>query len=358
MREKEFNLEFATSSDAIVKLTLWTGLAILTLITLMMLYVLTLRYRLFIGDRHRKALIEVWRPLLIHSLVSIAESLPPIKEKDWPVLLNLWIHFHEELKGKVKENLNKIARGTGMRDVAVRMLKTKRIKERLVAIEVLGLLRDKSEWQEIKRIAMGEHPSLSRAAAMAMMRIDDDEAMPFIMFLIGSRIEWPISQVAGILLEAKPEIVCSALENAVLNSPVAHIPRLVRYLGTISRHSNLSVLRQVMNKHPTDAVIAACLQALNNPDDLDLARKHITHTAWYVRLQAVRALGRMGILQDKFILIDMLNDSQWWVRYRAAQALAGLPFVGMDDLEQIKQENRDRYARDILAQVIAEKRMH
>ena len=53
-------------------------------------------------------------------------------------------------------------------------------------------------------------------------------------------------------------------------------------------------------------------------------------------------------------LEKLLADEEWWVRFRAAKALVGLPGLGARSLEQVRMRLIDRYARDILGQVIAE----
>jgi HEAT repeat protein len=69
---------------------------------------------------------------------------------------------------------------------------------------------------------------------------------------------------------------------------------------------------------------------------------------------AAKALGRIGEQRDTEKLIQLLGDSQWWVRYRAAQALAKLPWINQESLERIQAEQTDRFAEDILEQVMAE----
>lgn len=331
------------------------GIAIFTLIGLMALYLLFLRYVHFTRERHRTALEKLWRPLFIRSTESVPENIPQIATKDWPILFNLWNHFHETLTGQAKKNLNDIALRMGMVQIAHRMLNSPRTKERMSSIVALGLLRDKSIFEQLKSIAMEDHPTLSTTALNALVRIDDEEAMPFIIPLISSRTDWPISRIAGVLLDACPNIVCSALENALLNSPEEYVPRIVRLLGLISCNSSAHALRTVMQKYPNESILAASLRSLNDPASIDLVRNHLNHAAWYVRVQAAKALGRMGTSSDKYLLINMLSDVQWWVRYRAAQALADLPSVDLKELEQIKRDNTDRFAKDIIAQVIAEK---
>jgi HEAT repeat protein len=78
---------------------------------------------------------------------------------------------------------------------------------------------------------------------------------------------------------------------------------------------------------------------------------------WQVRLQAAQALGRMGTPRDERYLVRALEDPAWWVRYRAARALAALPSIDLHKLHQLSDSIEDRYGRDILRQVIAEREL-
>ena len=51
----------------------------------------------------------------------------------------------------------------------------------------------------------------------------------------------------------------------------------------------------------------------------------------------------------------LLADPQWWVRYRTAQALQHLLAGAEGRLAQVRDAQEDRYARDILTQVMAER---
>lgn len=53
-------------------------------------------------------------------------------------------------------------------------------------------------------------------------------------------------------------------------------------------------------------------------------------------------------------LIALLGDPHWWVRYRAAQALAALPGVSTALLEPLCEQLTDAFARDMLRCVLAE----
>ena len=69
---------------------------------------------------------------------------------------------------------------------------------------------------------------------------------------------------------------------------------------------------------------------------------------------AARTLGRIGEPRHVEMLTRMLSDRDWWVRYRAAQSLVGLPFLGPNALRRMRDTQEDRYAGDILEQALAE----
>jgi HEAT repeat protein len=74
-----------------------------------------------------------------------------------------------------------------------------------------------------------------------------------------------------------------------------------------------------------------------------------------VRLQAAKALGRIGEHTDVNRLVPLLGDKEWWVRYRSAQALLGMSFFSLTEAEMLRTNLSDRFARDMLAQAIAER---
>jgi hypothetical protein len=59
---------------------------------------------------------------------------------------------------------------------------------------------------------------------------------------------------------------------------------------------------------------------------------------------------------DRERLVQMLRDAEWWVRYRAAQALATRPFATPDEIVTMAAHLGDRFAHDIAVQALAEAR--
>jgi HEAT repeat protein len=74
-----------------------------------------------------------------------------------------------------------------------------------------------------------------------------------------------------------------------------------------------------------------------------------------VRAHAAACLGKAGMKEDEEKLVALLNDAEWWVRYRAAQAIVNMPFSSVERIHELMGALNDRYARDILTQAVAEK---
>ncbi|HEX5538590.1 MAG TPA: HEAT repeat domain-containing protein, partial [Methylophilaceae bacterium] len=94
---------------------------------------------------------------------------------------------------------------------------------------------------------------------------------------------------------------------------------------------------------------------IRDPADLDLVRLRLHDPDWRVRVQAANVLGRWGGPQDLHGLLALLAAPEWWVRYRAAQAIVALPFMQAEALARIAHELGDPYARDMLRQAMSEK---
>jgi HEAT repeat protein len=104
------------------------------------------------------------------------------------------------------------------------------------------------------------------------------------------------------------------------------------------------------------AIVTAALRLVNLPGSRGRVRALLAHQDWQVRVQAAKALGRIGDRGDVDRLAALLGDREWWVRYRAAEALVDLPWLARADLAALHASLTDRYAADMLSQAMAEER--
>jgi hypothetical protein len=179
-----------------------------------------------------------------------------------------------------------------------------------------------------------------------------------VIAVAGAREDWPVARVVAMLQECAegrigPSLAAALIEE--LRSGGAALPRLLRLLRAAPAEALRGAVLQVLALAQAPETLAGALDALWHPEDAAHARRLVAHPEWFVRLAAAKALGRIGTAEDEPRLTALLGDPSWWVRYRAAQSLAALPGMGKAALEALRQApGMDRFAADILGQVIAE----
>ncbi|WP_305823034.1 HEAT repeat domain-containing protein [Massilia brevitalea] len=189
---------------------------------------------------------------------------------------------------------------------------------------------------------MAESPddTVSLTALWALVRIDPQAAADYMVPLFIAREDWALSLAAGILQQAG-EPAGAALARHLPQLDAAHLPRGLRIAEAL--HVTLPA-----------GLLAGALRSEAMPVVIAEVRALLAHEDWQVRVQAARALGRVGERSDAARLAALLGDAQWWVRYRAAQALLELPALSRADLEALRASLTDRFAADMLGQAMAE----
>jgi hypothetical protein len=352
-------MAIAVPSDPIIRLVFWVTVGVLLLDAGLLLLLLGMRYLLLRRTKRQQQFLEIWRPILMQSLVAPPPSIPRLRKSERVQLLSLWNQIHGSVRGKLQDNLNRIGLEMGIDLMAMQLLPKRDRTQQLIAIATLGNLRQKSAWQPLQKLVSVRHPTISAAAAGALVQIDDTAAISWLATPICDRTDWSLIQVVQLLREVSSTADIQPLLAQILQASPLRSLRLFRVLELTHGSQLVSIVPQLLESPNANCEsIAACLRILGqfpHPQNLKLVRQYVAHPSWSVRVQAANALGKIGVREDEAQLIVMLSDRRWWVRYRAAQSLAKLPFVSVARLQEIRASQSDRYARDILTQVIAEK---
>jgi len=334
---------------------------------LLLVGVLMMRVALLLRERRRKKFLAVWRPILVSAVDTATSDLPRLARRDLPEFLLLWNHLHESLLDESKDHLNQIGNALSIEHAALRLLRRGNLRERLLAIVTLGQLRERAAWDQLLTIAQREGALLSVAAARALVMIEPKKAVPELIPLLMTRADWPASRVANMLQIAGADVISDQIADAALKSalaernangdgkPASNDPaRMIRYLELAYNVSAMPVARTIIELSRDPEVLAACLRLFHSAEDLPVVRECLSHKDSRVRVQAAAALGRLGKDDDEERLVSLLCDREWWVRYRAAQALSRLPHMRKPKLKAIQAAQSNLFARDILTQVMAE----
>lgn len=343
------------SSDPVLQLAFWIAAATALLTVLLAGMIIFLRISRHLQQRRELAFVAQWRPLLMRILLGDgATVLPALPRRDQFLFLKHWNHFQESMRGSASLRLNGAALSLGGNAMAHRLLHHRNQTERLLAILTLGHLRDASAWDELLTLTDSTNSTISVYAARALMQIEPQKAARHIMPLLLQREDWDITRVASLLHESQAvlgEVLAQNLA-APAKDPLLRGLKLAEALHLqIPPSVQLHLLGP---EQPVEVVIAALRIATGAPV-LAAIRAMADHDDWRVRVQVAKALGRIGEASDVPRLTKLLQDRQWWVRYRAAHALASLPFLDQAELARLHAGLSDRYAQDILGQVFAER---
>lgn len=343
----------ATHSDAFVAAAIWTGLVALALTLLLALQIVGMRMLLRRRQRSDARALGRWRPLLNAAIVGeMPASLPPLRRRERLPFLRLWAHLQGSLRGEANEALNEVARRLGIDAYARGLLGRGNRPARLLSALVLGHLHDRDAWPGLLRMAEQADNTVSLTALWALVRIDPQAASDYMVPLFIEREEWALSLAAGILQQATGP-AAAALARLLPQLGENKLPRALRIAEALHLALPADILTSALGSGAMPVVIAG-LRGVRTPDALPAVRALLAHEDWQVRVQAARALGRVGERGDAERLVQLLGDREWWVRYRAAEALLELPALSRADLETLRASLTDRFAADMLSQAMAE----
>jgi hypothetical protein len=335
-----------------------TGIAVVILILLLIIQISIMRLISILKARSRHKVIAIWRPILVQEALGEETSLPTIRGNDWRYIAEEWNKLIGTVRGEARQNLTDLAWKINLHHYVKNQVFRKGSKNRLFAMVTLGHMRAAIKWSDLVHVMKKSRSTISLVAAQAMIQINPVRALKQIIPLLEQRTDWHWAGVAHIFRLANSDVICPALEQLIRKTPDDSLPGLLRILDTIKCDTSSAIIGEVLNRSKNDRVTSTCLHIVNDPRSVYAIRQYIDCPRWHVRMHAATALGRLGLEEDIPVLISCLQDREWWVRYRAAQALAAMPFVSIKELQNIYETQQDRYAKDILQQVISERQYY
>lgn len=341
-------------ADAQIAFALWVGVSVTVVSVLLLIAVLVLRQMAQRRERQHQRAAAFWREVLLKARQTPPTHVPPLPDSDMSGFVEAWNELHDDPGYADSPGMHAVARQVGAAAKLERLLARGSFHDRVMAIIALGHLRSASSFDKLCALIDDASPIISISAARALMRIDPQRAVQQVVPQIVARQDWVDGGVAQLLHEAGADVVSDELSAAALRANDDVASRLVRFLADVSAEAASPVITRLLAEPHDEHLVSTCLQVMTDPHGLDKVRALLAHPRWHVRMHAAAAIGRLGQPADAALLEPLLADPQWWVRYRTAQALQRL-LAGEDGrLERLRDAQEDRYARDILTQVMAE----
>ncbi len=310
--------------------------------------------------RQRDAFNALWRPRL--ALAGIDHSTFPAlgrlrgRRRLW--WLMLWNRVQRQLRGDATDRLNEVLYRTGLHLDARRLLRRPGVRRRLVALESLRHLGDRTYWRDVEPLVNVRNPFVSLAAAQALVAMDAHAAMHRLLPMSLLRPDWGGQRMVALCRGAGVDAVTPPLLALLETRAPNQVSRLVPLLACAEPARVAPWARRCALSDPDARDRQAALQALDelgDPRDRELFIRAFADEDPGVRLAAVTALRRQARAEDAEVLLPLLSDRSWWVRRQAADTLVDLPRASQAQLQALVPTIADRYGREALERALAER---
>lgn len=352
-------MESNTGSDFVVELAWRSAQVAAYCSAALLLIALAVRQYLRHVERVRSGVVAAWRPLLARIALEEGKSaaLPKPPVRRLPYLMEEWNAMNDAVRGEAGERLNAAALALGLDVAARRMLQSRQVGRRILAVRTLGHLRDPSSWKALQEHLASTNSLVAFYAAAALVQIDAHRAMPGIMLQLTERESWPGEAMARLLVDAGADVAREPIRSMMLSLPPEKVPPLLPWLVHVDAVLGSEVAVELLRRHPDrEELVAQALVAVLEPAVLPELARFADSANADVRQSLAIAYGHLGGMADAPTLLRLLCDPVWWVRYRAGQALLQLKGMDAARLDGLRRSLADPYALDMLRHVQAEAR--
>lgn len=352
-----YGLAFGTGSELPVQLALLIGLLAIVTAIGVVLQVLWMRWRGQRDTARRERIQEAWRKPLLQASLHERVELPPLRPSEATTVALLWTQLMDSLKGSAYQRLRTAGHYIGLREPARVWVRRSGQRQPLLGLVTLGHLGDAQDWSLVLPWLQHERPALSLAAARALIQLQPEQGLDALLKALPQRPDWPLSTIDTLLRMTGPAVADGPLRALLRAATSAQRVRWLPLMQTMTPQDAQALIDEWLAQPVPAELLAGALAQIRSPAGAPHARRALGHDIWWVRVQAAAALGRVGHRDDAPALLALLSDPQWWVRTRAAESLVTLLLPDQRSLVATWESLKDPFARDILQQAMAQRRM-
>ncbi len=345
------NFDWATL-PAVLKLGIVLSVISLGLTLALMLRVVQLRAKNWRRSQIQLEVQTYWRDLLFRCVMGeMLYPMPTLRVIEREPLLLLWNQMQDSLRGHAKQRLFALAWQLGLHDNAWTLISSSNRDSQILGLATLGHLAQILDWLKLLPYIHKTDPQISLAAARALIKANPSAAVPLVIEQFLLHLNWPAARVATVLRDADPAEVAQALVQVIQSKTVNEQLRLIP-LTQLADNQGQRVLAILLccSEHP--AVLAASLAKVRGEASFSRVLQLTSHPDVQVRRYAAKALhatsGADQFTAKKKALSALLTDSEWAVRYSAAQSIVANLQFDVKELNQWLEATTDLYAKEIL----------
>jgi HEAT repeat protein len=300
----------------------------------------------------RSATRKAFRDQLVPRLL---EGAPDAEIERLPQARTLLAQIAGELisivRGDERDQFVATATRLGVAETLARQLRRGSHRERILAAESLAHFPDDRTTDALDAALDDRSADVRLTAALALA---SSGRSPPLAALV-ERLRLGISEQSMLLVTLIQEIARERPEEsrALLLDPAAPATLKAAAIDALSGSGDYSlvpVIARLAVEAPDDAPelprYLRALGQLHHPAARPAIVRGLASRTWFVRAAAAEAAGRIGLADLLHELEDLLDDGDWWVRYRAGEAIARLGEQGRRRLAVVSKAGSPR-AREV-----------
>jgi len=355
---------YFSTRPAIFEVAVWISALLLALIVLSLIYLLYARLSHLRRRSRIKAVEACWIP--IFKPTGSVDNIDSVILRRWqyPYILDIWASYRSLAdEGRARE-LDKIATDIGLDTYIARMLTisgfeftAQPIWLQIMAIASAKWLHTDSIIKSLWEVLESQNRVLAVSACICLIQLRADQ---FEKAIIKTLFRYPeeASTVTTQMGAAGGAEILHLLHMVLDKLPHYTLKNFITLAERSKDPSLIPILVAKLSNCDDDEEASALIRSIGHVGGAEQRESLIpflTHECKFLRIQAVKSLGRVGTETDISHIEPHLSDSEWWLRYRSAEAIISLCNDDFEYLESIISRQTDRYAADILVHARAEK---
>lgn len=323
---------------------IWLATWVLAIASMLIFAVLVVRRAI---DEHRAKHNDVVRKVIQQILFRYMlddtepdqadlQNLLSFRRRDKPVLRKLAIDLSHLVRGKERDRLTHLLKRIGFRGECIRDLNKGSTRQRHLAASALQMFADEKSRKALLKALDDNNEETRIAVANSLLVI---EALPDLDVLM-EKLKFSIA--------AKSRDVRTLFRDIARRSP-AHLIAVAahRNLGLTEKLLIAEAMVDARDYHVVDVLLVyaqdadaelrstalRALSALQHPAAAEVVKRGLADMSWQVRAVAAKAAGRIRLTECGPALDFLMDDRNWWVRFRAAEALVKF---GVDSIAMLQ----------------------
>lgn len=324
--------------------------ALLTMTLLVLVRLMTVR-----RERRRAARRRELAHQLLSGQLSSAEEL---KRLPRDLVAGTFVELIRLVRGDERAAFVAQATGLGVPEFLGRRLRRGSPRERLLAAQSIAEFSNEDSTAQLRSALADRNADVRLAAALALAEAGRSSSVDDLVSSLGLGTEED-STLAVTLFRALSADRLDEIKALVIapGMPVPVRLAAIEALAMSGDYSLVPVITQLVIEAPDDAPeLPGYLRALGlfaHPAARPAVLNGLGRPSFAARAAAAGAAGRIGLVEFAGRLAQMLDDGEWWVRFRAAEALLRLGEPGVEWLRRQAGEGSPR-ARSAAASMLAE----